>query len=217
MLVEVVVQSLSELETARDAGVDRVEVCVDLAVGGLTPPVELIRDAVAAAGSVGVHVLVRCRPGEFVYDDEEIATMVGSIVAARDAGADGVVVGALTPDGDVDTTACRRMIVAAGEMSVTFHRAFDEARAPFAALDALVDLGCDRILTSGQTPTAPEGAAMLRRLVDHAAGRITILAGGGVRADNVAALVAESGVPEVHFSIAGAGDAGAVIAAARRA
>jgi copper homeostasis protein len=208
---------MEELLAARAGGADRVEVCVDLAVGGLTPPVELVRDVVAAAEPVRVHVLVRSRPGDFVYSDADIDVMIAAIAAVGEAGADGVVIGALTADGDVDAASCRRMIGAAAGMSVTFHRAFDEVGDPFTALDAIVDLGCDRVLTSAQAPTAAEGAAMLRRLVEHAGDRITILAGGGIRAGNVAQVIAESGVSEVHFSAAGAGDSGAVIAAARRA
>ena len=171
----------------------------------------------AVAGPVRVHVLVRARPGDYVYTPAEVGEMVAAIEAVRVAGADGVVIGALTADGDVDVDSCRRMIDAAGPLSVTFHRAFDEASDPFTALDVIAGLGCDRILTSGQADTAPEGAAMLRRLVEHAGGRLVVLAGGGVRADNVARLVAESGVPEVHFSFAGAGGVAATLAAARRA
>jgi copper homeostasis protein len=217
VLVEVVVQSMEQLVAARDAGADRVEVCVDLTVGGLTPPLTLVRDVVAAAGPVRVHVLVRPRPGDFVYSDAEVDEMVASIAQVGDAGANGVVIGALTAEGDVDVDPCRRMVAVAGGMSVTFHRAFDEVGDPFAALDAIADLGCDRVLTSAQAPTAPEGAAMLRRLVGYAGDRITILAGGGIRAGNVAELIAESGVSEVHFSAAGAGRVDTTIAAARRA
>jgi copper homeostasis protein len=217
VLVEVVVQSTEELLEARAAGADRVEVCVDLSVGGLTPPLALVRGVVAAAGPIRVHVLVRSRPGNFVYAVAEVDEMVASIAAARDTGANGVVIGALTAERLVDSDSCRRMVAAAGAMSVTFHRAFDEVGDPFAALDAIADLGCDRVLTSAQAPTAPEGAQMLRRLVEHAGDRITILAGGGVRADNVAQLIAESGVSEVHFSAAGAGRVDTTIAAARLA
>jgi copper homeostasis protein len=217
VLVEVVVQSMEELLAARAAGADRVEVCVDLAVGGLTPPITLVRDVVAAAGPIRMHVLVRSRPGDFVYSEADVDEMVASVAAVGDAGANGVVIGALTAERDVDAESCRRMVAAAGRMSVTFHRAFDEAGDPFAALDAIADLGCDRVLTSGQAPTAPDGAHMLRRLVEHAGNRITILAGGGIRADNVAQLIAESGVSEVHFSAAGAGRVDATIAAARLA
>jgi copper homeostasis protein len=217
VLVEVVVQSLAELLEAREAGADRVEVCVDLTVGGLTPPITLVRDVVAAAGAVGVHVLVRSRPGNYVYTPAEVGGMVSSIEAIGEAGADGVVIGALTAAGEVDVHSCRRMIDAAVPLSVTFHRAFDEANDPFTALDVIAGLGCDRILTSGQADTAPEGAAMMRRLVEHAGGRLVVLAGGGVRAGNVAQLVGESGVSEVHFSFAGAGGVEATLAAARRA
>ena len=213
--VEVVVQSVAELRAAVAGGADRVELCVGLAAGGVTPPVGLVGEAVAVAGDVPVHVLVRCRPGDFVFTAAEVDVMAADIGAARDVGARGVVVGALTPDGDVDVAACRRMIDASGPLSVTFHRAFDEASDPFAALDAIVTLGCDRVLTSGQASTAPEGTALLRRLVEHAGDRITILAGGGVRAGNVASMVARSGVREVHFSLAGAGRVDEVVAAAR--
>jgi copper homeostasis protein len=217
VLVEVVVQSIEDLLAARAGSADRVEVCVDLAVGGLTPPLTLVRDVVAAAGPVGVHVLVRSRPGDYVYTPAEVGDMVASIEAVDEAGADGVVVGALTAEGEVDVDSCRRMIDAAGRMSVTFHRAFDVAGDPFAALDAIAELGCDRILTSGQAATAPEGAAVLRRLVERSAGRLVILAGGGIRAGNVAQLIDESWLSEIHFSLAGAGGVDATLAAARLA
>ena len=143
--------------------------------------------------------------------------MVASIEAVRDAGRDGVVIGALTADGDVDVDSCRRMIDAAVPLSVTFHRAFDETTRPVRRPRCHRRARVRPLLTSGQADVAPAGAAMLRRLVEHAAGRLVVLAGGGVRADNVARLVAESGVLEVHFSFAGAGGVDATLAAARRA
>ena len=126
--------------------------------------------------------------------------MTDDIVAAREAGAHGVVIGALTPDGDIDLTACRRMMDAAAGMNVTFHRAFDLCRDPFEALDQIIALGCNRLLTSGQSASALEGAAMLRQLVDRAAGRLVILAGGGVSPQNAAEILRLSGTHEVHAS-----------------
>ena len=126
--------------------------------------------------------------------------MVADIEACREAGAHGVVIGALTPDGDIDLPSCRHMIEAAGEMSVTFHRAFDLCRNPEEALDTIIELGCDRLLTSGQAATALEGTPLLRRLHDRAAGRLIILAGGGVTPDNAADILIGSGTNEVHAS-----------------
>jgi copper homeostasis protein len=136
------------------------------------------------------------------------------IAGARDAGVAGVVIGALRTDGAVDTDVTGRLMAEARPLSVTFHRAFDLARDPFEALDALVSLGVNRVLTSGQAPTAPEGAALIARLVRQAVGRIGVLPGGGIRADNAAALVAATGVTEIH--VRGAAMAESAMSARRR-
>lgn len=187
---------MAQVHRAVDSGADRIELCSALEVGGVTPSPGMIAQTVALG--VPVQVLIRLRSGDFHYADDEIEAMCDDIRMAGKLGAHGVVIGALTAEGDIDLPAARRMMEAAGDLSVTFHRAFDECRAPFEALEQIIDLGCDRILTSGQAPTAPEGAGLLRQLVQQAAGRIVILAGSGVTPDNVSQLIAETGVTEVH-------------------
>ena len=161
------------IETAIAGGADRIELCSGLAEGGLTPSIGAIR--YAASRPVTVNVLIRPRSGDFVYSRDEIGLMVADIEEAVRCGADGIVVGALTPDGDVDMDACRRFIDAAQGRNATFHRAFDVCRDPFKALEDVISLGFDRILTSGQSSDALRGGDMIRRLHDKAAGRIRII------------------------------------------
>lgn len=145
-----------------------------------------------------LFVLIRARGGDFVYSDAEADLMVYDVGVARELGADGVVVGALRTDGSLDLELTRRLVEAARPIAVTFHRAFDVCRDPDQALEELVALGVDRLLTSGQAATAADGSATIARLVRQAAGRIEILAGGGVNEENAAALVAATGVREIH-------------------
>lgn len=198
-LLEVCAGDLESVRAAAEGGAARVELCSALGEGGVTPSIGFIRQALLVPG-LRVHVLIRPRGGDFLYTPEEVNAMVADIEACREAGAHGVVIGALTPDGDIDLPSCRRMIEAAGEMSVTFHRAFDLCRNPEEALDTIIELGCDRLLTSGQAATALEGTPLLRRLHDRAAGRLVILAGGGVTPDNAADILIGSGTNEVHAS-----------------
>lgn len=198
-LLEVCAGDLESVRAAAEGGAARVELCSALGEGGVTPSIGFIRQALLVPG-LRVHVLIRPRGGDFLYTPEEVNAMVADIEACREAGAHGVVIGALTPDGDIDLPSCRRMIEAAGEMSVTFHRAFDLCRNPEEALDTIIELGCDRLLTSGQAATALEGTPLLRRLHDRAAGRLIILAGGGVTPDNAADILIGSGTNEVHAS-----------------
>ena len=143
-------------------------------------------------------MLIRPREGDFVLGAGELELMAVEIGAAKAAGADGIVVGALTGSGAIDRPAVRRLVDAARPLTVTFHRAFDQVTDQVAALELLVALGVGRVLTSGGAPTALEGAGRLRELVEAAAGRIVIMAGGSVRPDNVAELVRRTGVMEVH-------------------
>lgn len=154
--------------------------------------------AARAALAIPLQVLIRPRAGNFVYAAGELEEMIDAIGGAGAAGADGIVVGALTAAGRIDEPAMRRLLAAAAPLSVTFHRAFDSIADQLAALEVLVTLGIDRVLTSGGAPTAIAGADRLRQLVDAAAGRIVILAGGSVRPHDVAELVRRTGVTEVH-------------------
>ncbi len=182
---------------AISGGADRIELCSGLAEGGLTPSVAAIR---FSASRIPTNVLIRPRGGDFVYSPEELDVMAEDIRAAVEAGAAGIVVGALTPDGHVDTGACRRLLADAQGMDNTFHRAFDRAADPFRALEDIIALGFKRILTSGQAATALEGAPLIAELRRHAAGRILIMAGAGVSAENAADILQLSCADELHAS-----------------
>jgi copper homeostasis protein len=160
-----------------------------------------------------MHVLIRPRSGDFCYSEAETAVMLRDIEAARAAGAHGVVIGALTPAGDVDLEVTAQLVRAGAGLSVTFHRAFDLTRDPVAALDTLIALSIDRVLTSGQESRAIEGAPLIGELHRRAAGRIVVLPGGGISEDDAGQLMARTGVGELHFSASvprrGAGKLGA--------
>lgn len=195
--IEACVETPAQARAAAAAGADRIELCRDLAVGGLTPSAEAIR-ATRGAVSVPVFVMVRERPGPFAYTPAEVAAMVDRIGEVRAAGADGIVCGAVTEGGGVDLPATRRLVSAARPGAVTFHRAFDEVPDPSSALEALVSLGIERVLTAGGRGPASAHLGTLARLVVQAAGRIRVMAGGSVRPGNVLALVRHTGVAEVH-------------------
>ncbi|WP_223693202.1 copper homeostasis protein CutC [Leifsonia poae] len=202
--VEVCLDDLDGVLAAEHAGADRVELCASLGDGGTTPSIGTISVALRTATRIGINVLVRQRAGDFVYSTAEVEAMVADIRAVRElpnpAGVPlGFVIGALRPDGTIDSSSLERMIDACGEHPVTFHKAFDQTPDLLAALDVLIRAGVGRILTSGGAVTAPDGADRLAQLVTRAAGRIVILAGGGVRPSNVADLVRRTGVAEVHL------------------
>lgn len=199
---EVCVESADGVRAAVAAGADRIELCANLAVGGTTPAVGLIERAVRAARAAGMatHVLIRPRGGDFIYSADDEDVMTRDIRAAKEAGADGVVVGALTPSGAVDVPLTARLISVARPLSVTFHRAFDETANPAAAFTDVLELGADRLLTSGGAPTALEGADMIKSLTVRGDGRIIVMAGGGVTEHTAAQVVRRAGVRELHFS-----------------
>jgi copper homeostasis protein len=196
---EVCVDTVAGAVAAQEAGADRIELCAALGVGGLTPSAGLIEQTLAAT-DLPVHVLIRPRDGDFSYDRYEVSTMLRDVALAARSGAHGVVVGALTVDGEVDVETCERLVGAAAGLSVTFHRAFDLAREPVPALEVVVGLGAHRLLTSGQEATALDGAALIAGLVRAAGDRLVVMAGGGITAANVALLRDRTGVSEVHFS-----------------
>ncbi|MBQ8565316.1 MAG: copper homeostasis protein CutC [Bacteroidaceae bacterium] len=198
-ILEVCVGSVASAIAARDGGARRVELCSALEVGGVTPSMGLMREVRAVEG-LKLHVLIRPRGGDFLYDDAEVACMVQDIIAACECGADGVVIGALTADGDIDVSVCRRLVEAAGNMSVTFHRAFDMCREPMQALEDIIALGCNRLLTSGRAGTAVEGVALLKQLVEAAGDRLVIMPGCGVNADNARHILDATGACEIHAS-----------------
>lgn len=198
-LIEGCVASVPSAAAACRGGADRLELCANLAIGGTTPSATLFRQ-VKKFSTAKINVLIRPRFGDFLYSPEELEEMEDAVKTFRDLGANGVVLGALTPDGRLDTDKMARLMARAGDMEVTLHRAFDMARDPFETLEAAVSLGCRTILTSGQAQTAMEGAALLAELARRADGRIHIMAGSGVRKDNIAALHEKTGVLAFHTS-----------------
>ena len=205
VLVEVCVESVAGAYAAVVGGAQRIELCSSLAEGGLTPSAGLC-EAVCAAIKVPVFAMIRPRAGDFLYDSTEVDVMARDIEALGDAGAAGVVVGALSSDGKIDHRRMAEFVDLAADRPVTCHRAFDMCRDAAEGLDVLCDLGVARILTSGQKRTAYEGRALIRSLVEQAAGRIELMAGCGVRPDHVERLVEVTGVREVHLSAAGTRD-----------
>lgn len=196
--VEICCASRRSAEAALRGGARRIELCRDLACGGLTPSDEDIEYCVRTLG-LRTHVLVRPRAGDFVYTPAEVDDIMETIRRCRCLGAAAVVVGFLTPEGCIDEALTRRAAAEADGMEITFHRAFDEARQePLEALRAVASCGCTRLLTSGQRPTAAEGAGTIRQLVG--ATSVRILAGSGVTPANVRSLIERTGVAEVHGS-----------------
>jgi copper homeostasis protein len=201
LLLESIVASLDDARAAAAGGADRFELCSALALGGLTPSLGLLA-AIKAELPAPVMCMIRPREGGMAYTEGEFAVMQRDAALALEAGADGLVFGFLTPEGEVDVPRCRRFL---GSLSrrpqLTFHRAFDVVVDSVRALEQLIDLGIDRVLTSGRAPTALEGVEEIRRTVDRAAGRIRVLPGGEIRAGNVAEIVARTGVEEVHLYV----------------
>lgn len=205
-MLEICCGDLASVLAAKAGGARRIELCCGLLDGGLTPSMGLIRAAVAT-GLPEINVLVRPRPGDFLYTPEELALMESDICESIAAGATGIVIGVLTPDGEVDMEACRRLIEVAREagrkagrdkINITFHRAFDVSRDADKSLEDLISLGFDCVLTSGQAPSAVNGALMLGHLVRRAGGRIAIMAGAGVTPANARDLIEVTGVDFLH-------------------
>jgi len=197
--VEVCIESVGDALTAAKAGADRLELCSALTFGGLTPSVAMI-EAVRKVVDLPIMVLVRPRPGGFCYGDTEFSVLIREIELALRAGADGIVSGALAEAGEIDRSRCQQIIAAAEGKPVVFHRAFDFTPRPLAALEELIELGFTRILTSGQRSKAIEGADLIQKLLDQAAGRIEILPGGGINAGNVVDLLNLTGCDQIHAS-----------------
>jgi copper homeostasis protein len=197
IVIEAAVESLDDALAAMDGGADRLELCANLADGGTTPSEDLIADVVDQV-AIPVFVMIRPRGGSFVYSTAELEDMRRSMDRARELDVDGFVLGVLNASNRIDTIRTQSLVDVAGDLPVTFHRAFDRVADRIDALDALIDLGIGRVLTSGGAPTASQGMAQLRELVESAGDAIVILAGGGVRFQNVLELVEETGVTEVH-------------------
>jgi copper homeostasis protein len=197
-LIEICVEGIDGLAAAQAGGADRVELCASLLEGGLTPSMGVIKQAVAVA-MIPFYVIIRPRGGDFLYSELEFLTMLDDVRACREMGVPGVVVGCLTADGRIDESRMGELVEAARPTKVTCHRAFDMARDPEEAIEALVRCGVDRVLTSGQRDSALEGIDVLRRIHDVARGRILIMACGGLDESNIAEVLLRSGADELHF------------------
>jgi len=199
MIYEICVDSVAGVRAAKAAGAHRVELCGDLLEGGTTPSRGMIRQARTVTG-IGVQVIIRPRGGDFLFDDDEFAVMQADIETAKAEGADGVVIGLLTAEGTVDAVRSRQLIAQARPLSVTFHRAFDMTHDPFEALETLIGLGVDRVLTSGQEASVLEGLPLVTELVRRAGERIIIMPGAGITMRNVDRIIAAAKPREIHFA-----------------
>ena len=197
-LIEVCVDSMESAREAVRGGADRLELCANLIIGGTTPSPWLIREA--AVLGVPVNVLIRPRFGDFLYTQDEKREQLAQIAQLQELGANGAVVGALLPDGALDVEFLKACRAAAQGLSLTLHRAFDVCSDAQGALEQAIEIGFDTILTSGQQATAMAGAALIGDLVRRADGRITIMPGSGVSADNIAQLRAQTGAQAFHLS-----------------
>lgn len=196
--LEVCLDSAESAVIADKSGAHRVELCENLFGGGTTPSAGTIR-ITRESVSLGLHVIIRPRPGDFCYTDTEFKVMLEDVRYCREQGVDGVVIGILNEDGTVDKERNAALIKEAGDMSITFHRAFDVSSDPFQALEDIIELGCHRILTSGQEASVLEGADMIRDIMTRAAGRIIIMPGGDITERKLQKVIKETGASEFHI------------------
>lgn len=201
-IIEIATSDYSTTKSAVEGGADRIELCANLAEGGTTPSygtVQLCREKF----KVQLFPIIRPRGGDFLYTDEEFEIMLRDVRMFKQLGCDGVVIGMLNTDGTIDMKRNSMLVEAAYPMGVTFHRAFDRCIEPLEAMEQLIQMGCERILTSGQQPAAPDGVALIAELNKLSDGRIIIMPGSGVRVDNIKMLAEKTGCTEFHSSLRG--------------
>lgn len=201
-LLEIAANSVGSALAAQEGGADRIELCENLGEGGTTPShgtLAVVRDSLR----IPVYALIRPRGGDFLYDDAEFEVMRRDIEHCARLGCDGVVIGALDADGGIDVRRCRELMTAAGSLGVTFHRAFDASRDQSQALRDIIELGCERVLTSGGAADALTGAENIAALTHEAGQRLRVMAGAGITAENVRLVAERSGVHEFHASARG--------------
>src|SRR5687767_13517682 len=205
MKIEIVVYNIESALRAQEGGADRLEVCASPGEGGITPAygtIELIRQNV----SLDVYVMIRPRGGDFCYSSYEFHAMKRDISQCQKLSVDGFVFGILNPNGTIDKKRCKELITKVRPLKVTCHRAFDMTRDPFEALKDCIEVGFDRILTSGQQAQAAKGAKLIGDLIEKANGRIAIMPGSGVNEDTVTEIIATSGAKEIHFAATAFGE-----------
>ena len=196
--LEVCTFNLDDLEIAAKNKVSRIEVCINKNYGGITPPYHHIIDAISLG--VNIHPIIRPRAGNFIYTPKEINSIINDVRFCRENNCSGVVLGVLDSNNEVDISNCKKIIKESGDMSLTFHRAFDETIKPYESMEKIIDLGFDRILTSGQEEKASDGVSLINKLVKQSKGRISIMPGSGIRASNVDLFLENNGISEIHSS-----------------
>lgn len=197
--LEVIGFTVDSCSLAQSAGAHRIELCDNPGEGGTTPSYGFIK-AARQAVQIELYPIIRPRGGDFFYSDAEFEVMKADVMMCRELGCDGVVIGILNADGTVDKTRCRELVKLAYPMGVTFHRAFDRVKDAAQALEDIIEIGCERILTSGLVPNALDGAATIAALIKQADERIIIMPGSGIRSDNITELAKKTGAVEFHTS-----------------
>ena len=201
-IIEIATSDYTTTQSAIEGGADRIELCANLAEGGTTPSYGQLKKC-REAFKVQLYPIIRPRGGDFLYADEEFQIMLHDAKLCKELGFDGIVIGLLKADGNIDDKRTSKLIEAAYPLGVTFHRAFDRCRDPFDAMEQLIQLGCERILTSGQQPAAPGGVELITQLNKAADERIIIMPGSGVRKENIKMLAEKTGCIEFHSSLRG--------------
>ena len=199
-VLEIATSDFATTQLAVEGGADRIELCCNLGEGGTTPAYGVLKQCREKFG-LPLFPIIRPRSGDFLYSGDEFACMLAEVKLCKELGFDGIVAGILLTDGSIDRSRMAKLVNAAYPMSVTFHRAFDRCRDPLHALEEIIEMGCERILTSGQQLQAPDGVELIRQLNEAAAGRIIIMPGSGVRPENIAQLAAKTGCAEFHASL----------------
>jgi len=201
-VIEIATSDFLTTASAVEGGADRIELCANLAEGGTTASYGHIKKC-RESFAVSIYPIIRPRGGDFLFTGEEFDVMLHDVKLCKQLGCDGVVVGLLNRDGSIDIKRTSILVEAAYPLGVTFHRAFDRCRDPFEAMEELIDIGCERILTSGQKPLAPDAAELISQLNKTADNRIIIMPGSGVRKDNIKMLAEQTGCVEFHSSLRG--------------
>lgn len=199
-ILEIATSDFESTSNAVAGGADRIELCANLGEGGTTPSYGVIKKC-RESFDVKIYPIIRVRGGDFFYTEEEFECMLYDALRCKELGCDGIVIGFLNRDASIDTKRTAQLVETVYPLGVTFHRAFDRCIAPFEALEQLMNIGCERLLTSGQQLTAPEGAGLIAQLNTLAKGRISIMPGSGVRANNLLTLAAQTQCYEFHTSL----------------
>jgi copper homeostasis protein len=201
-IIEIATSDFVTTKSAVEGGADRIELCANLAEGGTTPSYGTIKQC-REAFAVALYPIIRPRGGDFLYTADEFDSMLQDVKLCKQLGCDGIVIGLLHADGTIDTTRTAKLIEAAYPLGVTFHRAFDRCKDAFEAMEQLISIGCERILTSGQRPSVVDGVDLVAELNKKADDRMIIMPGSGVRKENIKMLAEKTGCKEFHSSLRG--------------